>query len=221
MATLFSIKEALTYAWKAYTADPLFYSGVTLVLTLASMLLNGLTSQDPSVVLGIAVSLVLSTFVTIAYSTLALSVREGTHAVWRDLWAPEHFWRVLGVSLLQALIVTIGFILLIIPGIIVALMLSLSQLVAVDKKLGPVAALKESYRLTKGQLFQLFILAVILAAMNIAGALALGVGLLVSIPVSMIAYAHVYRKLNGLQGVPLAPASGHSSQHADGDHDIH
>ena len=65
----------------------------------------------------------------------------------------------------------------------------------IDKGLGPIEALKESRRITTGQRWQLLLFVLILALLNILGALALFIGLFVTMPVTMIAMAHVYRGL--------------------------
>ena len=193
--------------------DPWFYAGVTLALLAFSMIVNALTGRGHGIesILGVVISFVASTIVTIAYSRLALSASVGPHASWQELWAPEHILNMLGLTILQAAAFIVGIILLVIPGIIVALMFSMSQLSLVDKKLAPVAALKESYHLTMGHKWQLFGLMLILIVMNIAGAILLGLGLLVSIPVTLLTVAHVYRKLVAAQEpmvvMPVTPAA--------------
>jgi uncharacterized membrane protein len=107
-----------------------------------------------------------------------------------------------GATLLQGIIIVVGFILIIVPGIIAALMLCFTQLLVVDRKLGPLEALKESYHMTKGHLLQLFLFMLSLILLNIVGAILLLVGLLVTVPITLLAIAHVYMKIHSLQGVP-------------------
>ncbi len=203
----FSIKEAVSFGWDAFKKDPWFYAGITLALTAISFIINMLTNgSGPIAIVGFLISLAASTFITIAYGRLALSVNGGTHAAWKDLWAPERFWNMLGTTILQGVIILIGLVLLIIPGIVACLMLSMAQLSVVDKNLNPIEAIKESYRLTKGHLLQLLLLVLLVAVMNIVGAVLLLVGLLVSIPVSLIAIAHVYKKLNAMESVTVVAA---------------
>jgi hypothetical protein len=56
-------------------------------------------------------------------------------------------------------------------------------------------SLKRSMMLTKGHVGRLLGLLVVLIAINILGAIVFVVGLLVSVPISIVAYAHVYLKL--------------------------
>ena len=201
----FSISEALHFGWDTFKKDPWFYVGVTFTLSIFSFIVQALTSNGHGLfwVVGFLISLAASTVVTIAYAQLALSATNGPHAGWNDLWAPKYFLDMFGSTILQSVIILVGFVLLILPGILAMLFLCFTQLAVVDKGLKPVGALKESFRLSKPHIFQLFLFMVTLVLINIVGLLCIVVGLLVSIPVSLLAVAHVYRKLVALQGVPM------------------
>lgn len=205
---LVSVKESLTFGWEAFKKDPWFFVGVTAALTIFSMIVNALTSGGYGLgaLLGLLISFLASTVITIAYARLALSTATGPHVGWEGLWAPEHFLNMLGATILQSIIVLVGFVLLIIPGIIASLLLSMTQLSVVDKKLNPIGALKESYRLTRPHLWPLFVFMLALIVLNLIGLIALVIGLLVTLPVSLIAVAHVYRKLTAAQELVVTNA---------------
>jgi uncharacterized membrane protein len=86
--------------------------------------------------------------------------------------------------------------LLIIPGIYLMLRYSMVRFAVIDGA-SVTDSLRKSAELSQGVKWHLlwFILAVI--AINIVGAILLLVPLLVTVPVTMIAYAHVYQKLLG------------------------
>lgn len=197
--TSFSIKEAIRFGWTEFKKDPWFFVGVTAGLTGFSIVVESLTGDGYGVgaLLGFLISLLASTIVTIAYARMALSTVAGAHVGWNGLWAPQHFFSSLGSGILQFIIIFIGFILLIVPGIIAGLLLCFTQLAVVDKNLSPVEALKESYRLSRPHLWQLFLFSLSLIVLNLIGLIALVVGLLVTIPVTLIAVASVYKKLSG------------------------
>ncbi|MDP2940002.1 MAG: hypothetical protein Q8O13_07990 [Candidatus Omnitrophota bacterium] len=88
-----------------------------------------------------------------------------------------------------------GFILLIIPGIILMIMLGMYGYLIVDKNMGPIESLKASRALTKGVRWQLFCFGALLLLLNLAGLLCLVVGLFFTIPASSIAMAYVYDQL--------------------------
>lgn len=67
----------------------------------------------------------------------------------------------------------------------------------VDQDVKALPSLKKSFAATDGHFWKLFFLAIVLGFINILGFLALIVGLFVTIPLSWIAMAYVYRKLAG------------------------
>lgn len=119
------------------------------------------------------------------------------------LWHPQPFWTYLGASILLGLAIAVGFLLLIVPGIIFTLMFMFTTFIVIDRELGPVEAMKESRRITHGYKWRLLGFGLVLALVNLLGILALVIGLLVSIPVSSLAFAHAYRTL-GPRAVPDA-----------------
>lgn len=88
-----------------------------------------------------------------------------------------------------------GVLLLLVPSIIWGIQFSLYPYFIVEKRLGPIKALKASSRATMGAKWDLFIFCILLGLINIAGALVFLVGLFITIPISMVAFAYVYRKL--------------------------
>ena len=99
-------------------------------------------------------------------------------------------------SLLYSLIVIGGTLLLIVPGIILALTFQFYSYLIVDQNLAPKQALKQSGILTKGHKLQLFWLMLLIGLMNIVGAIAFLVGLLFTVPMSLLIMTYTYRHLN-------------------------
>ena len=86
---------------------------------------------------------------------------------------------------------------LIVPGIIFTLMFLFTTFIVVDRELGPIEAMKDSHRITRGHKWPLLGFLVLLMLINLAGLMALVVGLLVTIPVTSLAFTHAYRVLGG------------------------
>jgi uncharacterized membrane protein len=76
-----------------------------------------------------------------------------------------------------------------------AIRLKYSAYLVVDKNLGPVEAIKTGWKLTKGNVWNLFFFEILLCLINLLGALCLLVGLFITVPLSMLATTFVYRKL--------------------------
>ncbi len=149
-----------------------------------------------SIVVSLAFS-ALSVFLEIGLIKIVLKLVDGMKAEFAELWAyPKYFVNLLASSILFFIIVGVGFILLIVPGIYLALRLQFYSYYVVDKNAGITDSLKMSWEKTRGKVFDLFLFALLLIALNILGALALLVGLLVTIPVSFVAVTLLYRKLS-------------------------
>jgi hypothetical protein len=199
MKTL-AVGELLRFGWDSFKKRPWFFIGVVLLIVIISGIMEGFT-PDPvrsvsDFVLAV-IALVIGLLLEMGLVAFALKAHADVEkAEVKDLWHPQHFWQYAAVKILTGIIVVIGLVLLIVPGIIAALALIFATYLVIDKNLGPIEAIKESVRITKGHRWQLFLLALALIGINILGALALMVGLLVTIPVSLLAVAHAYRKLS-------------------------
>src|SRR5690606_24140896 len=101
------------------------------------------------------------------------------------------------------LMVGVGLVLLIVPGVILAVVYAFYGFVIVDRGEPVLAALQRSAELTRGHRGELFLFGVVLLGLNLLGALAFGIGLLITSPVSLIAAGYVYRRLAG----PTVPAA--------------
>jgi len=117
-----------------------------------------------------------------------------------DLWNPQPFWRYLGAAILTWLIVTVGFLLLIVPGVIAALGLYFASYFVIDRGAGPINALKQSWHMTKGHKWQLFLFSLVLIGLNLLGLLALVIGIFVTVPITWLAVTHAYRTLASQAG---------------------
>jgi len=108
----------------------------------------------------------------------------------------------IAASLLYGLIIFGGFLLLIVPSIIWGVKFSLYPYYIVDKKLGPIEALKASSSATMGVKWDLLLFCLLLGLINVAGFAVFVVGLFATIPTTMVAYAYVYRRLAGEEITP-------------------
>lgn len=94
-----------------------------------------------------------------------------------------------------------GFLLLclVVPGVVFLLAISQANFLAVDRGLGAGEAIGESLVLTKGHRVQLFWLWLAQAVVILVGLLALGIGVLVALPVAQLMSAHAYLQLEALR----------------------
>ncbi len=98
----------------------------------------------------------------------------------------------------KLIVVILTTLVLLLPGIYVSVRFKFYPYVLLENEhLNIVDVIKHTEKLTRGHFWQLFIFFIMLAVLNILGALAFMVGLFLTIPVSVLAVAHVYRKLQG------------------------
>ncbi len=103
----------------------------------------------------------------------------------------------IALQFLMGLAVLLGTILFIVPGIILALGLSLAQYYVVEANMGPTQAMRASWEATKGQRGQIFLLGLLSLLVVIAGCLACCVGILVAAPLVYLAQAIMFTRISG------------------------
>jgi hypothetical protein len=125
-----------------------------------------------------------------------LKMTREEHWEWSELWShfpllPNYF---LG-CILYLLIILGGLLLLVIPGIIWSYKYQFIPFLIVDKGLGPLEAMRMSARMTQGVKWDLLAFYSAVTTIVYLGLIALLVGLLVSIPVAVVAYLAMYQLL--------------------------
>jgi len=214
----FSATECIKFGWTTFKKRPWFLIGISVLLFVVSMITTPFENNTEGVVRFVVqiVSWVISMLVGIAYTAFFLRAHEDVeHVTLRDAWKPEFFLNYLAASILVMIAVVIGFILLIVPGVILALMFSQTFNLIIDRNMGPIEAMKESARITKGFKWELFLLWILSVGVIIIGLICLLVGFFVAMPVIMLASIHAYRTLAGkadaivpaTPGAPEAPSS--------------
>ncbi|MEO1856858.1 MAG: GYF domain-containing protein [Rubritalea sp.] len=105
-------------------------------------------------------------------------------------------FRLIGASILYGLMVGLGLVFFIVPGIYLGMRFMFYQTVIVDKDLGVIDSLKYSSSLTRDNKWRLFFLFIINCFIVLAGALALIVGLIWALPVAwltlLVAYLYLH-----------------------------
>lgn len=200
----FSAGECIRFGWETFKKRPWFFILVTAALGGASRVSSDVTnliSGDGSVAILIAavavLGLVAGLLIDLGRTNLLLKAHDNVAAAQlNDLWIPRLFWKYVGTYILVSIVFFVGLILLIVPGIIWGLRYMFALNLIVDRNLKPFEAMKESARITYGNKWQLLGLVLLLVLVNILGFLALIVGLLVSMPVTALAFVHAYRTLS-------------------------
>jgi uncharacterized membrane protein len=125
----------------------------------------------------------------------ALGITEGKSFQVGEVFKLDKVGPVIVTSLLIAAGVFVGYLLCFLPGIAFAIASSYSLYFVIDKGMAPVEAIKASITLVKDNLGNALIWAIVGYLVAGAGAIACGVGVLVTYPLVMIGTAYTYKKL--------------------------
>ncbi|MEM7145868.1 MAG: GYF domain-containing protein [Verrucomicrobiota bacterium] len=106
-----------------------------------------------------------------------------------------HFWSVLLATILFVMMVMVGLLLLIVPGIFLAVRFGQFQWAIIDQNLGPIEGLKASWEMTKGNVWRLIGLWIVMVGIVLVGALALVVGLVLAYPVVFLATVIAFQSM--------------------------
>ena len=106
-----------------------------------------------------------------------------------------------------------GFVLLIVPGVILSLGLLLAPYYVVDAQMGPIAAMKASWGATRGQKGDVFVLVLAGVGLALLGLVMCFFGILATFPIYSVAVAAAYTRMSGLGVAPpmygAAPPPGY------------
>jgi membrane-anchored glycerophosphoryl diester phosphodiesterase (GDPDase) len=195
----FSKQEAISFGFGLAKKNLFFFVVLFLIIILITAVMTSLRVSTAHVLssafLLSIIQAVIDLVVGIGLIHITLKFIDNKKPQYKDLFYYKPIVNYFLASILQGLIVVGGLILLIIPGIFFAIRLQYTSYLVVDKNLGPVEAVKGSWRTTRGNVWNLFFFGILLCLINILGALCLLIGLFVTVPLSMLATAFVYRKL--------------------------
>lgn len=131
-------------------------------------------------------SMLLSIFLSgpIAMSLEWVFLRAARREAFRisDVFAvfERGYWNAVGGFVLKSIIIIGGFLLLIVPGIIFAIRLSFVELLIIDRKMGPIEAIRESWDMTHGHGMTIFLMGLLAIPIVLLGLLALMIGIFVA-----------------------------------------
>ena len=104
----------------------------------------------------------------------------------------KDYWNVVLASLAVTGIVFFGIALLVVPGIIFWCKLAFTPYLVMDRKMPAVDAIKESWRMTTGHAWKVFLIGLLAIPIGLAGLICVGVGIVISIMWISLAFASLY-----------------------------
>ncbi|WGL15593.1 hypothetical protein PVT68_12525 [Microbulbifer bruguierae] len=182
----------------------LLYTIAYLAISFVIALITGQSITDPDANQGLTA--VLANILTVAVTApltagmmmIGIKIARDEEVSGTEVFA--HFDKILplavGVVLMYVLI-SVGVLLLVLPGIYLMIGYVLMMPLIVDKNLGPWQALETSRKAVTKHWFPIFGFMIVLMLLYVAGFLALLIGLIWAIPALSIAYGVLYRNMFG------------------------
>jgi len=107
-------------------------------------------------------------------------------------------------AILMYFFIILGFIALVIPGIYLSLSYYMAMPLVVEKGLSPWQALEVSRKAVSKRWFAVLGLGMLVGMINLLGVLSLGIGMIWTLPMTLIAFGILYRNMFGLEAETLA-----------------
>lgn len=210
-----AVGDAITYGWKGFTANIGSVLLIVLVVVVVGIGLNVLGTVFDNSFLQLIFSLigtVVGFIMALGLIRAALAITDGQQPSVGQLFQGD------GVVqyIIAAVVLGVGFSVINVIGAITILLLPITFLVTLvlsffvqffgyailDENRGAFEGITRSFDVVKNNLGDLLLLWLAALIINIGGALLCGVGLLVTLPLTAIAWAYAWRKVtNG----PVAP----------------
>lgn len=127
------------------------------------------------------------------------AMRNGEFDVKDTFSTFDNYLNVVLANLLVSAIIGIGFILLVVPGVILACRLAFVRFLVMDKKMEPVEAVEESWRMTRGHANSIFFIGLLALGIISAGAICFGVGIIPAYMWVRCAFASMYFAVSELE----------------------
>ena len=108
----------------------------------------------------------------------------------------KNYINIILANLLTFAIIGLGFVLLIVPGIILACRLAFVSYLVMDKNMEPVTAIEKSWEMTKGHGWQIFGMGLLVIPIVIGGLICFIVGIVFSIIWISAAFASMYHAID-------------------------
>ncbi|QKT09704.1 hypothetical protein [Rhodococcus sp. W8901] len=213
-----SVGAAISYGWRKFAGNAGIWVLIMLIAAVIQAVLGMIFDRSPEVaadgtidwspmfslwgIIGLIVTTVVGYLIQAAMIGGALHETSGTKPSIGSFFQFANVGAVVLASFLVGLLSAVGFILLVIPGIIVVFLTWWTLQFVIDQNQDAVTAIKSSFRAISSNWGPLLLLALALVGLNILGAIPLGLGLFITIPMTIIASTYAYRVTVGGRVAP-------------------
>ncbi|NTV98219.1 MAG: hypothetical protein HGA70_03550 [Chlorobiaceae bacterium] len=188
-----NVSDYIGQAWNMFKGHVGEFLGFTLIIFVASALSSRMNFAGSMIISAVTTSFYAG------YAIAAFRLLSGQTFEFSDFFKGFNYFLPLFLAgLAGGFLVCIGLILLVIPGIYLGVCYMFATFLIIDYRMEFWQAMETSRKIISRHWFAFFVFAIALFAVNLLGILALGVGILVSIPVSACASAIAYKEIMGL-----------------------
>ncbi len=231
-APAYSVGEAVSWAWNKFSKNvtailvPTLVFGV--VYAVLQTVIQTITSAFSTVdstsygdgyaasislglggivvsIIGAVVTVIVAAVVQSAYIGGMLDIANGQPVQIGSFFTPRNVVNVIIASVLSSIIVGIGVLLCIVPGVIATILLLFTTAVVVDRNVSGVEGLRASFAIAKANFGPTALTWLTTIGVGILGVLACLVGLVVAYPMIALITVYAYRKLSGGYVAPPTP----------------
>ncbi|MEN8203241.1 MAG: hypothetical protein ABFS28_11645 [Bacteroidota bacterium] len=158
----------------------------------------------PLAMFGIAYGVFVAGPIGYGANWVFLKAVRGERIEIRDMFVvfQKNYWNAVIANIVVGVIVGLGIVMLIVPGIIFACRLAFVPYLVVDREMDVMDALRVSWDMTRGHGWQIFFMGLLTIPVVIGGLLCLGVGIIISIMWIAAAFAAMYHAVELKDGIP-------------------
>ena len=214
--TALSVGDAIRYGWGRFKGNAWTWIGAVVIAVIIQGVLNTLFGNRSTFrvdsfgqslwtigwILGSIVTVVVGYLINAALVRGVLHEVDGQRPSLGSFFRFTNIGNVILASILVGVVTAIGLVLFVIPGLIVVFLSWWTLQFVIDRHDSAIEGVRSSFRAISSQAGPVFLLALALIGINVLGAIPLGLGLLITIPVSTIASTYAYRVVSGSEVVP-------------------
>jgi len=164
----------------------------------------------PLVMFGIAYGIFVAGPINYGVKWVFLKAVRGERIEIKDVFVvfQTNYWNVVIANIVVGVIVGLGIVMLVVPGIIFACRLAFVPYLVVDKEMDVMDALRVSWDMTRGYGWQIFFMGFLAFWVVIAGLICLFVGVFISLMWISAAFAAMYHAVESKNGIPQIRYAG-------------
>jgi hypothetical protein len=158
----------------------------------------------PLAMFGIAYGIFVAGPIGYGTNWVFLKAVRGERIEIRDMFVvfQRNYWNAVIANIVVGVIVGLGIVMLVIPGIIFACRLAFVPYLVVDREMDVMDALRVSWDMTRGYGWQIFLMGFLAIFIVIGGLIALFVGVFISLMWISAAFASIYHAVEMKDGIP-------------------